>query len=464
MGEIIARNMLSWLKLSIKLLIISAINQIDAQNVCFTISLFDASTCFEHMVLETCRGMKWTYCKTKFLFIKLVDYWDKYAEMHGQQNVKKLLLLYLFGCLSYVLDISPAGTELLLADRQTSGTELIVACRKSAIAPKYRVYWNTCQRKIRLWCCVFLKVPNCCMRQSNLQGRDKWVPVRDLAGCNKVLLLHQSVRFARMYFRLLASTAVSTQHTSTTVQSIVIVIWKAHVVFVSWDMDSSAWYEYQKAVSFTHVVQDFLLLGFITSSGCWMGGSIPLPFHSQRAHDCFPGIFFFKFMGYNGWDGIFMGVAVWRSITPHRVVELYRRFGRTSCPYFHGWWKNNIAEDNSEHVSDFGKGSDEWRNRWWWSLWPEGLIPDMGSSTSGFGIQPDSWSVNIECFLPCGNCSYLSVRRDAGNHGILLANAACWLTGCTTPKNSVFRMLHTDRCDIKVTCLDHLCILVLGMP
>jgi len=63
---------------------ISVINQLDAQNVCFTISLFHASTCFEHMcssshlqvwwyqrlcnviltswwwahVLETCRGMK----------------------------------------------------------------------------------------------------------------------------------------------------------------------------------------------------------------------------------------------------------------------------------------------------------------------------------------------------------------------------------------------------------------------
>jgi len=70
---------------------ISIINQLDAQNVCFTISLFHASTCFEHMcsssggiwyhhtyrcddtrgcvmqfwppddehiVLETCRGMK----------------------------------------------------------------------------------------------------------------------------------------------------------------------------------------------------------------------------------------------------------------------------------------------------------------------------------------------------------------------------------------------------------------------
>jgi len=32
---------------------ISAINQLDAaQNVCFTISLFHASTCFEHMCLS----------------------------------------------------------------------------------------------------------------------------------------------------------------------------------------------------------------------------------------------------------------------------------------------------------------------------------------------------------------------------------------------------------------------------
>ena len=30
-------------------LFISVINQLDAQNYCFTISLFHASTCFEHM-------------------------------------------------------------------------------------------------------------------------------------------------------------------------------------------------------------------------------------------------------------------------------------------------------------------------------------------------------------------------------------------------------------------------------
>ena len=35
-----------------------SINQLDAQFFCFTISLFHASACFEHHVLETCRGMK----------------------------------------------------------------------------------------------------------------------------------------------------------------------------------------------------------------------------------------------------------------------------------------------------------------------------------------------------------------------------------------------------------------------
>jgi len=30
-------------------ILISVINQLDAQNFCFTISIFHASTCFEHM-------------------------------------------------------------------------------------------------------------------------------------------------------------------------------------------------------------------------------------------------------------------------------------------------------------------------------------------------------------------------------------------------------------------------------
>jgi len=36
-----------------KVQFISVINQLDAQNFCFTISLFHASTCFEHMCLSS---------------------------------------------------------------------------------------------------------------------------------------------------------------------------------------------------------------------------------------------------------------------------------------------------------------------------------------------------------------------------------------------------------------------------
>ena len=35
---------------------ISVINQLDAQNFCFTISVFHASTCFEHYVLIIMRS------------------------------------------------------------------------------------------------------------------------------------------------------------------------------------------------------------------------------------------------------------------------------------------------------------------------------------------------------------------------------------------------------------------------
>ena len=112
----------------------SVINQLVVQKFCFTISLFHACTCFGHMrsssrgqncitqplvsfspigVKDTrgCVMQFWppddehmcpkhvqawnkTYCKAKFLCIKLVKYWDKYTEMHGQQNVKILKLFY----------------------------------------------------------------------------------------------------------------------------------------------------------------------------------------------------------------------------------------------------------------------------------------------------------------------------------------------------------------------------------
>ena len=54
----------------------------------------------EHMCLKHVEA--WNkliaYCKTKILCIKLVNYWDKYTEMHGQQNIKicykYVLILY----------------------------------------------------------------------------------------------------------------------------------------------------------------------------------------------------------------------------------------------------------------------------------------------------------------------------------------------------------------------------------
>jgi len=42
----------------------------------------------EHICSKHVEAWNKTYCKTKILCIKLVNYWDKYTEMHGQQNVK----------------------------------------------------------------------------------------------------------------------------------------------------------------------------------------------------------------------------------------------------------------------------------------------------------------------------------------------------------------------------------------
>jgi len=146
---------------------ISVINQLDAQNFCFTGSLFHASTCFENMcsssggqncitqplvwwhqrlcnailtswwwvhVLETCRGRKWTYCKTKILCIKLVNCWDKYTEMHGQRNVKNRCHLF---CLLYFLDT-----------QHVSGINM-------SIFRNLRLYcWNTTLVVLFLDCCV----------------------------------------------------------------------------------------------------------------------------------------------------------------------------------------------------------------------------------------------------------------------------------------------------------------------
>ena len=42
----------------------------------------------EHMCSKHVKAWNKTYCKTKILCIKLVNCWDKYTEMHGQQNAK----------------------------------------------------------------------------------------------------------------------------------------------------------------------------------------------------------------------------------------------------------------------------------------------------------------------------------------------------------------------------------------
>jgi len=42
----------------------------------------------EHMCSNHVEAWNKTYCETKILYIKLVNYWDKYTDMHGQHNIK----------------------------------------------------------------------------------------------------------------------------------------------------------------------------------------------------------------------------------------------------------------------------------------------------------------------------------------------------------------------------------------
>jgi len=48
-------------------IIISVINQLDAQNFCFTISLFHASTCFEHMCSKHVEALNKLIVKQNFV-------------------------------------------------------------------------------------------------------------------------------------------------------------------------------------------------------------------------------------------------------------------------------------------------------------------------------------------------------------------------------------------------------------
>jgi len=55
----------------------------------------------------------------QILCIKLVKYWNKYTEMHGQQNVKKLLTLF--------TTIGYYNTTLRLLTKKKGITELLPA-------------------------------------------------------------------------------------------------------------------------------------------------------------------------------------------------------------------------------------------------------------------------------------------------------------------------------------------------
>jgi len=57
----------------------------------------------EHMCSKHVEAWNKLIVKHKILCIKLVNYWDKYTEMHGQQNVKKNIYLYMqvFGFLQW---------------------------------------------------------------------------------------------------------------------------------------------------------------------------------------------------------------------------------------------------------------------------------------------------------------------------------------------------------------------------
>ena len=77
-------------------IIISVFNQLDAQNLFhnkfYFMPLHVSSTCAHHQevkIVYTASGIITPIGgRLVHLFIKLVKYWDKYYEMHGQQNVK----------------------------------------------------------------------------------------------------------------------------------------------------------------------------------------------------------------------------------------------------------------------------------------------------------------------------------------------------------------------------------------
>ena len=183
---------------------ISVINQLDAQTFCFTISLFHASTCFQHMCsssgghhtyrCDDTRGCllqfrppddehmcskhveAWnkTYCKTKILCIKLVNYWDKYTLLICELNFISFFLYYKFNFIIIFFCtkcVEQTQVRLRIQLFYTFSTfflciEIYVACRQtkfcSSCPHHIKRWWGLAQRRSRLGPCYILRIAYCC--------------------------------------------------------------------------------------------------------------------------------------------------------------------------------------------------------------------------------------------------------------------------------------------------------------
>jgi len=84
---------------------ISVINQLDAQSFCFTISLFHASTCFEHMCSKHVEAwnkliVKQKFCASSWLITEINHLWiyikQKWNTLLGLVMVKFLSFFWYF--------------------------------------------------------------------------------------------------------------------------------------------------------------------------------------------------------------------------------------------------------------------------------------------------------------------------------------------------------------------------------
>jgi len=89
---------------------ISVINRLDAKNVCFTVSLFHASTCFEHMCSKHVEAwnklvVKQTFCASSWLITEINIYSNaldhlKYFTLPDRKHQIHLNVLIMFDFVS----------------------------------------------------------------------------------------------------------------------------------------------------------------------------------------------------------------------------------------------------------------------------------------------------------------------------------------------------------------------------